>query len=135
MGGPALGEKAQLVCSGEVTLGDLAWWRALTSTPSGAILFRELTQHLGGRSGQSPRPVQAQFFQSRELCKEGEIEVRKLEQIASWLHICSLSGWETPYMETQVQTGTTKKMEMRLLPSLSTATPLSYLVCLGALWS
>jgi hypothetical protein len=82
VGGPALGEKAQLVCSGEVTLGDLAWWRALTSTASGAILFRELTQHLGGRSGQSPRPVQAQFFQSRELCKEGEIEVRKLEYLA-----------------------------------------------------
>lgn len=51
VGSPGLGEKAQLVCSGEVTLGDPALWRALTSTPSGAILYRELTQHLGGRMG------------------------------------------------------------------------------------
>lgn len=67
MGGPALGEKAKPVYSGEVTLGDPACWKALTNTPSGAILYWELTQHLDGRSGQSPRLVQAQFFQSRKL--------------------------------------------------------------------
>lgn len=67
VGSPSLGEKAQPVYSGEVTLGDPAGWRTLMSTPSGATLYRELTQHLGGRSGRSPRLVQAQIFQSRKL--------------------------------------------------------------------
>lgn len=63
---PALGEKAQPVCPREVTLGDPAGCRTVTSTPSGAALYRELTQHLGGRSGRSPRLVQAQIFQFRK---------------------------------------------------------------------